>query len=153
MKTIQSEPLHVLLVEDNESHAELIIRGFEQHRVANQITHLLDGQAALDFLYRKGEYQNTEVMMPHIILLDLRMPKVDGLEVLKSIKSDAELCKIPVVILTTSAAERDIAMAYEHHANSYVVKPMDYDKFVELMDDMGFYWLAWNQHPWQFRNK
>ena len=83
------------------------------------------------------------------MLLDLRLPKVDGLEVLRQIKTDDNLRKIPVVILTTSAAEKDVAMAYDYNANSYVVKPMDFDKFESLMDDLGYYWLAWNQNPWK----
>jgi CheY-like chemotaxis protein len=83
-----------------------------------------------------------------VILLDLRLPKIDGLEVLKEIKNDEELRRIPVVVLTTSEAESDLAQAYEHHANSYLVKPVDFGKFTQLMDDMGFYWLGWNRQPW-----
>lgn len=142
------EPIHILLVEDNDAHAELVKRGFEQHRVLNRITHLKDGKAAIDFLFTEGEYSEAELDLPHIILLDLRLPKVDGLEVLKQIKSDQGMNKIPVVILSTSAAEQDVARAYSFHANSYLVKPMDYDKFRELMADLGYYWMAWNQDPW-----
>lgn len=141
-------PVHILLVEDNEAHAELVMRSFEQHRISNRITHLQDGQLAIDFLRRQGDYANQEIDRPHIVLLDLRLPKLDGLEVLRLIKSDDELNKLPVVILTTSAAEKDVARAYDYHANSYIVKPMDYEKFQNVMDDMGFYWLAWNQNPW-----
>ena len=83
-----------------------------------------------------------------MILLDLRLPKIDGLEVLKEIKTVDETCRIPVVILTTSEAEGDIVRAYDNHANSYLVKPVDFDKFTRLMDDLGFYWLGWNRHPW-----
>ncbi|MFA7403565.1 MAG: response regulator, partial [Pelobacteraceae bacterium] len=84
---------------------------------------------------------------PGLVLLDLRLPKVDGLQVLKTIKGDPDLSKIPVVILTTSAAESDVARAYDCHANSYLVKPVDFTQFVELMEVLGYYWLVWNQHP------
>lgn len=142
------EPVNILLVEDNTAHAELVTRSFEQHRVSNRITHVVDGQQALDFLFHQGEYANSDVSPPHIVLLDLRLPKVDGLEVLKRIKTSDTLNKLPVVILTTSSAESDVAKAYEYNANSYVVKPMDYEKFETLMDDMGFYWMVWNKAPW-----
>jgi len=144
----KGEILHILLVEDNSSHAEIIKRSFEQHNVPNQITHLTDGQTALDYLFEEGEYKNLACEIPHLILLDLRLPKIDGLEVLKHIKTHQGLNKIPVVILSTSAAEIDVARAYECHANSYLVKPMDYDKFSKLIADLGQYWMSWNQDPW-----
>jgi CheY-like chemotaxis protein len=107
-----------------------------------------DGQAALDYLNRQGEYNNAEKFpMPNLVLLDLRLPKVDGLEVLKNIKSNPKLSAIPVVILTTSAAETDMVKAYEHHANSFLVKPVDFTQFSKLMDTFGYYWVAWNQYP------
>ena len=148
-KKIDGEPLSILLVEDNPDHAELVMRGFEDNRVANTIYHVSDGEAALDFLLHRGLYSDEEnAPSPHLILLDLRLPKVDGLEVLKEIKTNEKLHSIPVVVLTTSEAERDVARAYEYHANSYLVKPVDFDKFTKLMRDMGFYWLGWNHHPW-----
>ena len=141
--------LTILFVEDNPDHAELVMRSFEDHRVANQIHHLTDGEAALDYLLRRGVYSDPEKSpRPHVVLLDLRLPKVDGLEVLKIIRSSEGLEKIPVVILTTSHAELDVDRAYEYHANSYLVKPLDFDKFTKLMDDLGFYWLGWNHYPW-----
>lgn len=141
--------LTILFVEDNLDHAELVIRSFQDHRVANEIHHLTDGEAALDYLLRRGAYENPEKSpRPHVILLDLRLPKVDGLEVLKAIRAQEDLERIPVVILTTSHAEIDVHKAYEHHANSYLVKPLDFEKFTSLMDDLGFYWLAWNHYPW-----
>lgn len=144
------EPLVILLVEDNDAHAEMVKRSFEQHKVPNVIFHVDDGQKALDYIFREGEYTDPEKYpSPHCILLDLRLPKVDGLEVLRLIKSDEATLKTPVIILTTSSADKDIAMSYEYHANSYVVKPMDFAKFEALMHDIGFYWLAWNQNPWR----
>ena len=149
-KSIDGEPLIILLVEDNEAHAQMVMRCFEQHKVSNLVFHVEDGQAALDYLHREGEYNDDEKYpFPNCILLDLRLPKVDGLEVLRQVKTDENLRKMPVVILTTSGAEKDVAMAYDYHANSYVVKPMDFDKFESLMNDLGYYWLAWNQNPWK----
>ncbi|MEE8392140.1 MAG: response regulator, partial [Anaerolineae bacterium] len=96
-----------------------------------------------------GEYVDPESSpQPHVILLDLRLPRIDGLDVLQEIKADEELRRIPVVVLTTSEAENDLAQAYEYHANSYLVKPVDFGKFTQLMDDLGFYWLGWNRQPW-----
>ena len=113
-----------------------------------------DGEAALDYLFRRGDYIDPlDSPRPHVILLDLRLPKVGGLEVLKIIKSSAELQTIPVIILTTSAAEADVSGAYEYHANSYLVKPVDFSKFSQLMEEFGFYWLGWNYYPWSEHGK
>jgi CheY-like chemotaxis protein len=142
------EPVLVMLVEDNPDHAELVMRTMADHRVANKIVHFTDGQSALDYLFRQGEYADPEKgPRPHVILLDLRLPRVDGLEVLKAIKESVELRIIPVVVLTTSEAEKDVARAYGCHANSYLVKPVGYAEFSQLMKDLGFYWLGWNMHP------
>lgn len=144
------EPLVVLLVEDNYDHAELVKRSFEAHRVANMIHHVIDGEAALDYLFQRNDFADAEANpRPHVILLDLRLPRVDGLQVLEQIKNSDELRRIPVVVLTTSEAERDVAKAYDRNVNSYLVKPVDFDKFSELMDDLGFYWLGWNAQPWK----
>ena len=143
------EPLSILLVEDNPDHAALIMRSFEDCQVANKIYHVSDGEAALDYLFRRGAYADPgKSPRPHVILLDLRLPRIDGLEVLKEIKASNELQRIPVVILTTSEVEADAVRAYENHANSYLVKPVDFAKFSQLMRDLGFYWLAWNHYPW-----
>jgi len=137
-----------MLVEDNVDHAELVIRTLEEHRIANRVRHFLDGQSALDYLFQRGEFLNrTDNIRPHVILLDLRLPRVDGIDVLKAIKEDDNLKTIPVVVLTTSEAEKDVAKAYYNHANSYLVKPVGFDEFKRLMDDLGFYWLSWNTHP------
>lgn len=142
------EPVIVMLVEDNADHAELIIRTLEEHRVANRVRHFFDGQSALDYLFQRGEFSNpAQSPRPHLILLDLRLPRVDGIDILKTIKTDESLKCIPVVILTTSDAEKDVTKAYYHHANSYLVKPVGFDEFRELMDNLGFYWLSWNTNP------
>ena len=138
----------ILHVDDDLDHAELIRRSFESHRVANRLILVTDGEAALDYLFRRGEYTDPETSpTPTVILLDLRLPKIDGLEVLAEIKKDPKLTYIPVVILTTSDAETDVARAYELHVNSYVVKPVDFNKFTHLMEELGFYWLGWNFRP------
>lgn len=139
------EPVLVMLVEDNDDHAELVLRQMADHRIANNVIRLADGQEALDYLFRNGKFEDPETSpRPHVIFLDLRLPKVDGLEVLKLLKESIELRKIPVVVLTTSEGERDVAKAYLNHTNSYVVKPVDYQKFRDLMNDLGFYWMSWN---------
>ncbi len=141
------EPVLVMLVEDNVDHAELVRRTLAEHRVVNQIRHLTDGQSALDYLFRRGEYADAASSpRPHVILLDLRLPRIDGLEVLKTIKESEELRPIPIVVLTTSEAERDVARAYNNHANSYLVKPVGFTEFSKLMEDFGLYWLGWNTH-------
>ncbi len=140
------EPILVMLVEDNVDHAELVIRTLEEHRIANRVRHFLDGQSALDYLFHRGEFAGQASIRPHVILLDLRLPRVDGIDVLKAIKEDNELKTIPVVVLTTSEAEKDVARAYYNHANSYLVKPVGFEEFKKLMDDLGFYWLSWNTH-------
>ena len=148
-ETTPEEPFVILLVEDNPAHAEMVKRALEGHPVANRIIHLTDGEAALDFLLRRGVFADPEKSpRPHVVLLDLRLPRIDGLEVLREIRTSAGLEKLPVVILTTSEAEIDAARAYEYHANSFLVKPLDFDKFVRLMEDLGFYWLKWNYYPW-----
>ena len=146
---MNGEPLCILLVEDNPDHAELAMRNLNDGRLANKVFHVEDGEAALDFLHNRGVYADkSRYPRPHLVLLDLRLPKVDGIEVLKDVKGSESLKSIPVVILTTSAAERDLATAYHHHANSYLTKPVDFDSFSSLLRDLGFYWLAWNRRPW-----
>jgi DNA-binding response OmpR family regulator len=146
---MKGEPLRILLVEDNDDHAEAVKRSFRRHQMRNELTHVRDGEAALDFLLGRGVYgEAASRNRPHLVILDLRLPKVDGLEVLKVIKTTKELVRLPVVVLTSSKAEVDVVRAYEYHANSYVVKPLDFDKFVGLMKVLGFYWLAWNANPY-----
>jgi two-component system, response regulator len=148
MTTLKGEPLTILLVEDNEAHAELVMRGMRDQRVANRIFHVLDGEQALDYLFCRGKFSDSKTCKrPNLILLDLRLPRIDGLEVLKIIKENPDFLRIPVVILTSSDAEADIAKSYDYHANSYVVKPLDFKTFTRLMEDLGFYWLGWNASP------
>lgn len=138
----------VLLVEDEPAHAEIVRRNFADFHPASRLMHVADGQAALDYLYRRADYHDpARSPRPALILLDLRLPRVDGLEVLKTIKTDPGLRRIPVVILTTSAAETDRVRAYDSHANSYLVKPVDFPRFVALLEILGRYWLTWNENP------
>jgi len=139
------EPLIILLVEDNAGHAEMVMRNLEEHRIANTIKHVRDGEAALDYLYQREDYQDKKKYpRPHLILLDLRLPKIDGLEVLAEAKESEALRDIPIVVLTSSEAEKDVVSAYNSYVNSYLVKPIDFDKFHKMINDMGYYWLAWN---------
>lgn len=146
---MKGKPVVILLVEDDRAHAEIVRRNFERSRVANELIHVEDGQAALDYLQRQGAFAAPErAPRPDLVLLDLRLPKVDGLEVLRRVKSDPNLASVPVIVLTTSAAESDMVRAYDAHANSYLVKPVDFPQFVELLDTLGYYWLAWNERPY-----
>lgn len=139
--------LRILLIEDNPDHAELILRNLEDHQIPTNLYHASDGEVALDYLFRRGEFVDPAANpFPHIILLDIRMPKVDGLTVLKELKASHQLRHIPVIILTTSGNRQDVMRAYENYVNSYLVKPVDFDAFTQLMDEIGFYWLNWNHH-------
>lgn len=137
--------LSFLLVEDDDTHAHLVTRSLSRSRVGNRVHRVSDGEQALRFLRGEGEFSNES--RPDVVLLDLKLPKVDGLEVLQIIKSDPHLKTIPVVVMTTSDAESDRASAYEYHANSYVVKPVDFDKFRQLVNDLCLYWGVWNESP------
>lgn len=145
----QIAPLTILLVEDEIPHAELVKRGLEAHQIANRIYHVADGEAALDYLFRQGVYADPGTSpRPHVVLLDLRLPRLSGLEVLREIRasSDNNLHTVPVVVLTSSAVTQDITSAYEQHVNSYLVKPVDFAQFMQLIHDLGFYWLGWNYY-------
>jgi CheY-like chemotaxis protein len=145
---VHSAPLTILLVEDNLPHAELVKRSLEAHKITNKIYHVSDGEAALAYLFRQGVYADPATSpRPHVVLLDLRLPKVSGLDILRTIKTSNDLRTLPVVILTTSTAEGDVISAYAQHANSYLVKPVDFAAFTHLMQDLGFYWLMWNYYP------
>jgi two-component system response regulator len=145
---MKGDPIIILLVEDDPAHAEIVRRNLAEFRVANRIVHVADGQAALDYLFRQAAFADPRTSpRPDLILLDLRLPKVDGLEVLRRIKENEELKRVPTVVLTTSSAESDMVNAYSNGAGSYLVKPVDFEKFTRLMDSFGFYWLAWNRFP------
>lgn len=147
---MRGEPINVLLVEDDPAHAEIVRRNFETFRIANCLKHVWDGEEALDYLFHRGKFSDRrESPRPGVILLDLRLPKIDGLQVLKIVKDDPDLRRIPVVILTTSAAEADKIKAYDNYASSYLVKPVDYEQFVSLMQALGYYWLLWNDYPYE----
>ncbi len=142
---MKDRPAVILLIEDDETHAMLITRAFEDVLISHEIHWLCCGDEALDYLFRKGKYAKPEDSpRPDLILLDLRLPVVDGLEVLRAIKGSLDLRALPVVILTTSRNDADIAKAYSNYANSYLVKPMGSDMFREMMTILGNYWLKWN---------
>ncbi len=142
------DSVKVLLVEDDPGHAELVKRNLQRSGRALRLSHVADGQAALDYLRHAGEYAGVDDHPnPDLILLDLRLPRVDGLEVLRQIKEDPALTRIPVVILTTSHSEPDIAEAYARRANSYLVKPVGFQQFSDLMGQVKDYWTVWNEYP------
>jgi len=145
MTTTDTEPARILLVEDNAAHAELVMRSLEDHPIANVVEHLSDGEAALDYLLRRGPWADPERSpRPDVILLDLRLPRVSGLEVLAAVRERPELDGVPIVVLTTSDKESDVARAQELHANGYVVKPAAFEDFHALLHDLGAYWLRWH---------
>jgi CheY-like chemotaxis protein len=132
----------ILLVEDNDDHAELIVRALADHEVNGDVVRVKDGESALEYLFQGDDL---EARRPDVIFLDLRLPRVDGLEVLRRIKGAPELRSVPVVVLTTSSADRDLASAYDSHVNAYVVKPVDYESLDRMLRDTSIFWLAWNR--------
>jgi len=139
------QPL-VLLVEDDPDHTEIILESLRDNDITPRIDHVSDGKAALDYLNERVSDEKTG-SLPNLILLDIRLPKVDGLTVLKQMKSSQELQPIPVVVLTTSAADADIENAYRNGANSYLVKPFEFQNFCDMVEDLELYWLKWNRRP------
>lgn len=138
--------IEILLVEDSTSDAKLTIRALQKSNISNSITHLSDGAEALEFIFARGKYTERDILnQPKVILLDLKMPKVSGLEVLKEIKSDERTQKIPVIIMTSSKEDSDISACYKLGVNSYVVKPVGFDNFSKAVVDIGMYWLLVNQ--------
>ena len=141
------EQVEILLVEDSSLDAELMIRAMKSGGLANKLLWVKDGQEALDFLFRQGEFAKREDTVPRLVLLDLKMPRVDGIEVLKAVKADEKTKRIPVVIMTSSQEERDVVQTYELGVNSYVVKPVDFNALTDLARQAGYYWLAINRTP------
>lgn len=138
--------IEILLIEDNPSDAELTIRALKKGNIANKIVHLKDGAEALDFLFGQGEYARRNINnKPKVILLDLKMPKVNGIEVLQKVKNNLLTKKIPVIILTSSNEDPDIKTCYELGVNSYIVKPVGFDNFTDVVSKLGFYWLLLNK--------
>lgn len=138
--------VEILLVEDNPNDVELALRALKKNNIANNIVVISDGEQALDFIYGHGKYEGRDTnSRPRLILLDLKLPKVDGLEVLKVLKSDIDTKSIPVVMLTSSKQECDIVESYRLGVNSYIVKPVDFDNFIESINKIGFYWLLMNE--------
>lgn len=141
------ELVEILLVEDNPTDAELTLRALRRNNLANNVVWVKDGAEALDFLHCRGNYANRKNGTPKLILLDLKLPKIDGIEVLRELKTDSKTKIIPVVMLTSSQEERDLVESYRLGVNSYIVKPVDFEKFLETVSQVGFYWSLMNKIP------
>jgi len=142
------EEIEILLVEDNPTDAELTMRALTRKNLANKVVWVKDGAEALDFIFAQGEFSHRNAEeLPKLILLDLRMPKVDGLEVLQKIKAEEHTRRIPVVVLTSSQEDRDIVESYKLGVNSYVSKPVEFDEFIDAVSTLGFYWMLINNPP------
>lgn len=142
------DEVEILLVEDNPNDVELTLRALKKHNLANRVHVAKDGAEALDFIFATSAYSRRDIdHRPKVVLLDLKLPKVDGLEVLARIKSDERTRVIPVVVLTSSREEKDIVESYRMGVNSYIVKPVDFEKFVQAVSELGLYWLLLNQLP------
>ncbi len=140
--------VEILLVEDSEADAELTLRALKKRNLANRVTRVCDGEEALDFVFARGAYGARQIEhKPKVILLDLKLPKVDGLEVLQAIKRDPRTQSIPVVMLTSSKEEKDVVESYRLGVNSYIVKPVDFNKFAAAVEELGLYWVLLNQPP------
>jgi len=138
----------IVIVEDNPNDAELMIRSLKKNNLANNLILLEDGEEAMNFFFRQGKFEGIEMSeIPKVIFLDLKLPKVNGLEILKNLKTNATTRKIPVIIVTSSKEDPDIQAAYDLGANSYVVKPVDFDIFKETISQLGLYWLVVNENP------
>lgn len=142
---VEPKPVHFLLVEDDDDHADLVMRAMREERMSNTLSRVADGEAALKFLRRESEFAQEH--RPDVVLLDLNLPRMSGQEVLQAVKADSALSSIPIVVITTSDAERDRVRAYESRANSYVVKPLDFEQFREMVRFLGLYWTIWNSPP------
>ncbi|MCQ3948224.1 MAG: response regulator [Planctomycetes bacterium] len=137
----------ILLVEDNEDDVELILHAFRRTNLANEVVVARDGQQALDFLHRRGEFSSRPDVNPGLVLLDLKLPKVDGLAVLKDIKATKSLKRLPVVVFTSSREEKDQLESYDFGVNAYVVKPLDFKDFIVAIGEVGLFWALFNEPP------
>jgi two-component system response regulator len=141
------EPVEILLAEDDAADAEMTIRALKRNHITNRLVWVKDGAEALDFMFRRGAYASRQPGLPKLLLLDLKMPKVDGIEVLRQVKSNEETRTMPVVMLTSSAEERDVLASYSLGVNSYVVKPVDFARFADEVAKAGCYWVLVNRVP------
>jgi two-component system response regulator len=143
-----NSPLEILLIEDNPHDAELAILALKKRNLANHLVHVEDGRAALDFLFGTGAYEDRDVdLQPKVVLLDLKLPKVDGIEVLRQIRANERTKLLPVVIFTSSRESRGVTNAYQLGANSYIIKPVDFENFCDAVTNMVLYWLLFNEIP------
>ena len=141
-------PVEILLIEDNPNDVELTLRALQKNKICNNIQVITDGAEALDYFMVKGKYSNRDITInPKLVILDLKLPKVDGLEILRMVKSDEKTKAIPIVVLTSSKEESDVVASYKLGANSFIVKPVDFDKFIATVSDLGMYWLLLNEPP------
>ena len=147
---MNNDEVEIMLVEDNPDDAALTIRALKKQNIANKLIHLKDGVEALDFIYGKGNYAGRNIQItPKVILLDLKMPKVNGMEVLEKLKSDETTKSIPIVMLTSSAEDPDIEKCYQLGANSYIVKPVEFEEFTKAVASLGMYWMLLNKPPYE----
>ena len=145
---VATNEVEILLVEDNPNDVELTLRALKKHNLTNKVHVVKDGAEALEYIFATGAYARRDINHnPRVILLDLKLPKVDGLEILRQIKSDERTKMIPVVVLTSSKEERDLVESYRLGANSYITKPVDFESFVKAVSELGLYWLLLNQPP------
>lgn len=143
-----SRPLQILLVEDNPQDAELAIHALKSCSLANDLVHVRDGQEALDFIFGTGAHAGRDVrQQPRVVMLDLKLPKVDGIEVLRQIRSDERTKLLPVAVFTSSREENDVRATYRLGVNSFVVKPVDFESFSQAVSSLGHYWIEWNESP------
>lgn len=150
MSDIGKQGSYLLLVEDNPDDVDLTLLTFKEHNLANDVVVIGDGAAALDFMFGQGAYVGRDVSdLPQVILLDINLPKLSGLDVLKALRKDERTKLVPIVMLTTSSEDRDVSESYGNGANSYVQKPVNFDAFVKALSGLGLYWLALNRVPWQ----
>lgn len=144
---MENKVVEILLAEDSDYDAEMTILALEEHNISNKIHRVFDGEEALDFLFARNDYENRKMKsLPRLILLDLKMPKMDGLEALEQIRKNERTQYIPVVMLTSSKEEQDVIKSYELGVNSYIVKPVEFTKFSKAVSDIGFYWMLLNNN-------